>query len=94
MAATRGNWTSFRGRRYYHGMRFLLVALCLLAAAAEKPAPAAPQKSTPAQPKKRRTAPTPRPPANPTRATEKAKTAMAAAAPEARLCGHDLDRTG
>ena len=75
MAATRGNWTSFRGRRYYHGMRFLLVALFLLAAAAEKPAPA-PQKGAPSQPKKRRTTPTPHPPAGPTLA-EKAKTAMA-----------------
>ena len=77
MAAKRGNWTSFRGRRYYHGMRFLLVALCLLAAAAEKPAPAAPQKGAPAQQKKRRSAPTPHQPATPMRTTEKAKTAMA-----------------
>jgi len=56
-------------------MRFLLVALLLLAAAGEKPAPAQ-QKGAPSQPKKRRTAPTPHPPAGPTRA-EKAKTAMA-----------------
>jgi hypothetical protein len=55
-------------------MRFLLVALFLLAAAAEKPAPA--QKGAPSQPKKRRTTPTPHPPAGPTRA-EKTKTAMA-----------------
>jgi hypothetical protein len=73
-------------------MRFLLVALCLLAAGAEKPAPTQ-QKSTPSQPKKRRTAPTPDQPAGPPR-TEKTKTAMAAAAPKPRLCGHDLDRTG
>ena len=57
-------------------MRFLLVALCLLAAGAEKPAPQ-PQKTVPAQPaKKRRSVPTPRVPIGPPR-TEKAKTAMA-----------------
>ena len=66
---------SFRGRRYYHGMRVLLLALFLLAAGAEKPAPA-PEKGVPAQPKKRRTVPTPHPPAGPIR-PEKAKTAMA-----------------
>ena len=66
---------SFRGRRYYHGMRVLLVALFLLAAGAEKPAPA-PEKGAPAQPKKRRTVPTPHPPAGPMR-PEKDKTAMA-----------------
>jgi len=66
---------SFRGRRYYHGMPVLLVALFLLAAGAEKPAPA-PEKGAPAQPKKRRTVPTPHPPAGPMR-PEKDKTAMA-----------------
>jgi hypothetical protein len=63
-------------------MRFLLVPLCLLAAAAEKPAPPQqprpdPQKSAPAQPtKKRRSLPSPRLPAGPPRA-EQAKTALA-----------------
>jgi hypothetical protein len=56
-------------------MRVLLLALFLLAAGAEKPAPA-PEKGAPAQPKKRRTVPTPHPPAGPVR-PEKAKTAMA-----------------
>jgi hypothetical protein len=57
-------------------MRFLLVALSLLAAAGEKPAPQR-QKTAPAQPqKKRRSVPTPRVPVGPPR-TEKAKTAMA-----------------
>jgi hypothetical protein len=56
-------------------MRVLLVALFLLAAGAEKPAPA-PEKGAPAQPKKRRTVPTPHPPAGPMR-PEKDKTAMA-----------------
>src|SRR2546428_333557 len=50
---------AFRGRRDYHGKRILLVALFLLPAAGEKPAPA-PGKGAPAPPEKPRTLPPPR----------------------------------